>query len=94
MNAHGKISSKGQVVVPKDIRDRLGLAEGSDVEFVEKSGGVEIKPVKATDRRFPPISAEEFLARRYKHTGKPVSIKDMDRAILAEARRMWVAENN
>ena len=94
MNARSKISSKGQIVVPKDIRDRLGLMEGTDVEFVETPGGVEIKPLLATDRRFPPISAEEFLARRHKHSGKPVSIPEMDRAILTEARRMWIAENN
>jgi AbrB family looped-hinge helix DNA binding protein len=94
MNARSKISSKGQVVVPKDIRDRLGLAEGSEVEFVEKSDGVTIRRIMNTDRRFPPITAEQFLAGRYKHTGKPVSVEDMNRAIEVEARRMWIAENN
>ena len=94
MGVRAKISSKGQVVVPKDIRDRLGLSEGSEVEFVEEQDGVMLKRIRALDEMFPPITTEEFLARRVKWTGKYVSVEDMNRAVEAEARRMWIAENN
>jgi AbrB family looped-hinge helix DNA binding protein len=33
------MTSKGQLTVPKAIRDRLGLAPGDKVEFVEGDGG-------------------------------------------------------
>jgi len=35
-----KLSSKGQVTIPIDIRRRLGLHEGENVIFLEKYGGV------------------------------------------------------
>lgn len=91
MNAYGKISSKGQVVVPKDIRDRLGLAEGSDVEFVEAPDSVTLKRVVARDARFPPITAEEFLARRFKYDGPPITDEMIEQTLLNEARRRFNA---
>lgn len=94
MNARSKISSKGQVVVPKDIRDRLGLSEGSEIEFVEKPDGVMMKRIRPMAERFPSITAAEFMARRVKWTGKPITVEDMNRAIEEEARRMWHAENS
>ncbi|MCG6114638.1 MAG: AbrB/MazE/SpoVT family DNA-binding domain-containing protein [Mesorhizobium sp.] len=30
-----RVTSKGQVTIPKHIRDRLGIEPGSEVEFVE-----------------------------------------------------------
>jgi AbrB family looped-hinge helix DNA binding protein len=94
MNIRAKISSKGQLVVPKDIRDRLGFAEGSEVEFIESADGVMIKRIRPMSGRFPPITFEEFMARRLKWTGLKISVEDMNRAIEKEARRMWNAENN
>lgn len=89
MNIRAKISSKGQVVVPKDIRDRMGFAEGTEVEFLETADGVLIKQVPHRASRFPAISFEEFKARRLQWTGKPVTNADMDRAVEKEVRRRW-----
>ncbi len=32
------VTSKGQVTIPKAVRDRMGLRAGDKVEFVEKDG--------------------------------------------------------
>jgi AbrB family looped-hinge helix DNA binding protein len=31
-----RVTEKGQVTIPKPIRDRLGISPGSEVEFVER----------------------------------------------------------
>ncbi len=36
----------GRVVVPKDIRDRLGLRPGAEIEIDEKDNEVVLKPVE------------------------------------------------
>ena len=41
-----KIDKAGRVVLPKPVRDRLGLHEGSDLEMVETAEGVELKPAQ------------------------------------------------
>ncbi len=33
------VTSKGQVTIPKDIRDRLGIRPGDHIEFVESGEG-------------------------------------------------------
>ena len=42
-----KVTSKGQVTIPKKVRERLGIHPGEDVGFEEKEGVVVIaKAVK------------------------------------------------
>jgi AbrB family looped-hinge helix DNA binding protein len=40
-----KIDKAGRVVLPKPIRDRLGLHAGSDLEIQETAEGVMLRPV-------------------------------------------------
>lgn len=45
------VSSKGQVVLPADIRRRLGLMTGTQMEIIEEPDGVRLvvsRPVKAS----------------------------------------------
>ena len=44
-----KLGSKGQVVIPKIIRDSVGLAENEPAIMEVRDGVVEIKPIKDTD---------------------------------------------
>jgi AbrB family looped-hinge helix DNA binding protein len=38
-----KVTSKGQVTIPKKVRDKLGVRPGDDVGFEEKEGLMLIK---------------------------------------------------
>ena len=44
MNIKRIVGEKGQVVVPKDIRDHLGIKPGSSIMFEVKENEVVIKP--------------------------------------------------
>ena len=46
------ISSKGQVTVPLEIRDRLGLKAGDRVEFVIDSGQTVLRPAHSPENPF------------------------------------------
>jgi antitoxin PrlF len=38
-----KITSKGQVTIPKEIREELGLLPGTEVEFVREAGEARVR---------------------------------------------------
>ncbi len=45
-----KLSSKGQVTVPKEVRDAMGLRTGDSVDFMVMEGGQTVlKRVKKMD---------------------------------------------
>ena len=46
-----RITSKGQVTIPADIRTKVGLLPGTEVEFVADDGAVRIVPRRDPDRK-------------------------------------------
>jgi AbrB family looped-hinge helix DNA binding protein len=46
-----RITSKGQVTIPQEIRERLGLLPDTEVEFEVVGNGVKIRKAKATRAR-------------------------------------------
>ena len=74
-----KITSKGQITIPKDIRQHLKIDQGDRIEFfVGENGVVIISPIKSDVRKLKGIIAKPE---------KPVSIEDMKEAIIAGATR-------
>ncbi|MEF8819842.1 MAG: AbrB/MazE/SpoVT family DNA-binding domain-containing protein [Haloferacaceae archaeon] len=39
-----KVDSKGRIVLPQELRERLGIAPGSEVEVREEGGRVVVEP--------------------------------------------------
>ena len=54
-----RVTSKGQVTIPRRIRERHGLMPNTEVEFVERDGHVIVQP--ATGAK--PDRAERLIER-------------------------------
>jgi AbrB family looped-hinge helix DNA binding protein len=52
MTRSSTISSKGQITVPLEIRNRLGLKKGDRVEFVVDDNRTTIRPARAPENPF------------------------------------------
>ena len=88
MNAQTKVSVKGQVVLPKVTRERLGLSSGTILDVIETSGGVELRPAKAR----PCLSLDEALKKLravVNYTGPRLGEKDWQEGIAKAAREKW-----
>lgn len=82
MGAVSKITAKGQITLPKEVRERHGLKPGDRVEFVEENGRTWVKArnVRAVDLigiLGPPPS------------GKSLAIEDFDDAIMEAVAEEW-----
>lgn len=78
--AAATITSKGQITIPKSVREHLGVKPGDRVDFVvEESGRVVVEPF-STDVR-------ELAGMLRRHGRKPVSLEEMERAIRAHGGR-------
>jgi AbrB family looped-hinge helix DNA binding protein len=78
-----KLSSKGQVVIPEEIRQRLGLEEGTAFVVLGDRDVVILKTIA------PPALAEfDDLVRRARSAARKAGMKpaDVERAV-ARARR-------
>jgi AbrB family looped-hinge helix DNA binding protein len=75
------VTTKGQITIPKEIRDYLKLETGSKVEFViDESGNVKIVPLNV------PIEALSGVLHR--PGMKSATVEEMEAAI-AEGARDW-----
>jgi len=41
-----KLSSKGQLIIPKDIRNKMALHQGSEFEILLQDGQIVLKPIR------------------------------------------------
>ena len=72
------ISSKGQVVIPKDVRDALGLTAGQKLKMQFVGRQIILEAPSAPRER---ISFEEFQRRVPKYEGPTATIDDMNAAV-------------
>lgn len=71
----GKVTSKGQTTVPKEVRDFLGLDEGTQVEWtLDEKGSATVKP-----RKLRAVDLAGFLGKP--PSGVHLTIEEMDKAI-------------
>jgi len=76
------VSTKGQVIVPKAIRDSKGWGAGKELVVEETREGVLLRAA----RPFAPTKPEEVFGS-LSHHGKRLSDQDIEKALHAAAKR-------
>lgn len=81
MIARTTLSAKGQVVIPKDVRDALGLHAGQQLDVIRSGDAVLLRatPMKSGQSADEVAARVRELAASYR--GPPVSIDDMNATI-------------
>jgi antitoxin PrlF len=72
--ASATVTSKGQVTIPVDVRNQIGLGAGDRIEFIlnDETGRYEILPANRS------VTALKGIIRK---PAKPVSIEEINSAI-------------
>lgn len=79
-----KLSSKGQVIIPKPIRDAYHWENGQELVLTDTGNGILLQP-KAP---FAEATLDE-VAGCLHYSGKPKSIEDMENAIAEGAKAQY-----
>jgi AbrB family looped-hinge helix DNA binding protein len=77
-----RISSKGQVVLPKALREKRRWKVGTRLTVEERGDGVLLKPVEKKKK----LTIDDW-AGIIKYKGPTRTIEEMDAAIIEEVRR-------
>jgi antitoxin PrlF len=68
------VTSKGQVTIPKEVRDQMGLKPGDRVDFVkDRTGRFSLKTINTDFRSLRGIIKSPL--------GRPITIEEMNDAI-------------
>ena len=76
-----KVTSKGQVTIPADIRKNLGLEDGTNVVFLELEDGVLIKSEKNIREALEPFDKRRKALKLTKN--------DLEREVQEERKKRW-----
>ena len=72
------VTSKGQITIPKEIRDQMRLKPGDRVDFIkDRTGRILLKPINTDFRSLKGIIKSPF--------NRPITLEEMDEAIARGA---------
>jgi antitoxin PrlF len=74
------VTSKGQITLPKQLRDLLAIHEGDKIEFMVEDAS------HASLRKYDETGSSAGLLKHLAK-GRPVSLEEMDAAIRNHARK-------
>lgn len=78
--AEATVTSKGQITIPKRVREHLGVRPGDKLDFVvEEDGQVVVRPISRDIR--------DLAGVLHRPGACVVTLEEMDRAIRERTRR-------
>ena len=81
------LSTKGQMILPKAVRESRGWGPGVRLLVEDRPEGVVITK-DCDEPLFPPTTIDEVRGM-LRYEGPPISIEEMNSAVLKEAARRW-----
>ena len=78
-----RITSKGQVTIPKDIREKLGVGPGGEVRFVQADGKIIVEATREDGAR----AAAEHMLQHLRELGRMARRTPMSDKQLMEMTR-------
>lgn len=82
------IDAAGRLVVPKPLRDQLGITSATKVEILFRDGRLEIEPIAATGKL---VQKGRFLVFSHPEGTSPLTNEDVNR-VLDEVRHERVKD--
>jgi len=79
-----KVTSKGQVTIPADIRADLGLETGTEIIFIESDDAIVIRKAEDVLAMFGKVE------RKVRSLG--ITRGDVDKMVKKERKRIWKKE--
>lgn len=79
-----KLSSKGQIIIPKWLRDAYRWETGLEFVVIDTGEGILLKP----NRPFEPTSLDE-VAGSLPYTGQPKTLEEMESDLRRGIREAW-----
>jgi len=76
-----RLSTKGQLIIPKEMRERHGWDSGTELELEDRGDSIIIRPVLEVER----TTVDEVIGC-LRHEGRPKTLQDMEDAITKGAR--------
>jgi len=77
-----KLSSKGQVIIPKSLRDARNWKPGTELEIEEAGEALVLRPTQ----KFPRSKLEDVVGC-LSYDGPRKTLKDLEEAISREAKK-------
>ncbi|MBK8231335.1 MAG: AbrB/MazE/SpoVT family DNA-binding domain-containing protein [Candidatus Eisenbacteria bacterium] len=72
-----RIGERGQVVIPKELRERFGLLPNTDVEFLEEKGRLLVRPLQPEEPSRDDVWGKVWGVLRRKVTDVDRDIEEM-----------------
>lgn len=85
-----RVSTKGQIVIPKDIRQAHNWQAGQELMVVDTPAGVLLKPVSP----FKPTTLAEIKAKKTAYTGPHIPESEWDALMEESMRKEWRHESD
>ena len=79
------VSSKGQIVIPKEIRDAMGIVKGEKFVIISDEDAILLKRIKDSDLKKSMYKLLDYFSKQFEDAG--ITKSDIEKEIAEERQR-------